>query len=155
MLQGMGLNSIHKHYVFFIIPTFLFLNLFFFWLFRTYSGIIRHSSYIDAVKIFIALFITLLILIIINYMNLFINGEKLFMNASLFINFIFSFSGLFFYRIIVKQTFEAYFIESTSNNLARVLIYGSDANAISVANALKTKKEFFKACSKSSNFKSQ
>jgi hypothetical protein len=26
-------------------------NIFFFWLFRTYSGIIRHSSYIDAVKL--------------------------------------------------------------------------------------------------------
>ena len=140
MLQGMGLNSIHKHYVIFIISTFLFINLFFFWLFRTYSGIIRHSSYIDAVKIFIALFITLLVLITINFMNLIINKEKLFMNASLFINFIFSFSGLFIYRIVVKQTFEVYFSESKTENLVRALIYGSDANAISVANALKTEK---------------
>ena len=140
MLQGMGLNSIHKEYIFFIISTFLFINLFFFWLFRTYSGIIRHSSYIDAVKIFIALFITLLVLIAINFMNQIINKEKLFMNASLFINFIFSFSGLFIYRIIVKQTFEVYFSESKAENLVRALIYGSDANAISVANALKTEK---------------
>jgi len=140
MLKGMGLNSIHKQYVFFIISTFLFINLFFFWLFRTYSGIIRHSSYIDAVKIFIALFITLLVLIAINFMNQIINKEKLFMNASLFINFIFSFSGLFIYRIVVKQTFEVYFSESKTENLVRALIYGSDANAISVANALKTEK---------------
>ena len=140
MLQGMGLNSVHNHYIIFIIPTFLFINLFFFWLFRTYSGIIRHSSYIDAVKIFVALFITLLVLITINFMNLIINNEKLFMNASLFINFIFSFCGLFIYRIVVKQTFEIYFSESKSDNLVRALIYGSDANAISVANALKTEK---------------
>ena len=140
MLQGMGLNSIHKHYIFFIISIFLFVNLFFFWLFRTYSGIIRHSSYIDAVKIFIALFITLLVLITINFMNLIINKEKLFMNASLFINFIFSFCGLFIYRIVVKQTFEVYFSENKNDNLVRALIYGSDANAISVAKALKTEK---------------
>lgn len=140
MLQGMGLNSFHKHYVFFIVSSFLFTNLFFFWLFRTYSGIIRHSSYIDAVKIFVALFITLLVLITINFMNLILNNEKLFMNASLFINFIFSFCGLFIYRIVVKQTFEVYFSESKTDNLVRALIYGSDANAISVANSLKTEK---------------
>ena len=140
MLSGMGLQYVHRRFVFIVIPTYLFLHLFFFWLFRTYSGIIRHSGYIDAVKIFIALFFSLLILIVINLSTYFLNGQKLFMNTGLFMNFVLSFSGLFIYRIIVKQTFETYFSESKNTDLMRALIYGSDANAISVANALKSEK---------------
>lgn len=140
MLNSMGLHYVNRDFLYIIIPTFLFLNLFFFWLLRTYSGIIRHSGYIDAVKIFIALFLSMLILIIINLSGFFLNGKKLFMNTGLFMNFVLSFSGLFIYRIIVKQTFETYFSESKSTDLIRALIYGSDANAISVANALKSEK---------------
>ncbi|AWI27118.1 polysaccharide biosynthesis protein [Flavobacterium pallidum] len=140
MLAEMDKNFIHKGLIPFIVGAYLLFNLFFFWLFRTYSGIIRHSSFIDAVKIFIALFLTLLFLVLTNYGCLFLNGHKLFMNAGLFINFIFSFCGLFLYRIVVKQTFEIYFSGRQTNDLIRALIYGSDANAISVANALKSEK---------------
>ncbi|MNF65949.1 UDP-N-acetyl-alpha-D-glucosamine C6 dehydratase [compost metagenome] len=48
-----------------------------------------------------------------------------------------SFCGLFLYRVVVKQTFELYFTEKGTNKLIRTVIYGTDANAISVANALK------------------
>nr|WP_245569890.1 nucleoside-diphosphate sugar epimerase/dehydratase [Flavobacterium soli] len=140
MLNGMGLHYVNHQFLHIVAPTYLFLHLFFFWLFRTYSGIIRHSGYIDAVKIFIALFFSLLILVIINLSCYFLNGQKLLMNTGLFINFVLSFSGLFIYRIIVKQTFETYFSESKRGDLMRALIYGSDANAISVANALKSEK---------------
>lgn len=140
MLEGMGLGCISKPYIGITSFSFLILNLFFFWLFRTYSGIIRHSSYIDAVKIFIALFLTNTVMIIINYVNIVLHDQKMFMSTSLFINFILTFSALFLYRVVVKQTFEIYFSESKQNDLIRALIYGSDANAISVANALKSEK---------------
>jgi FlaA1/EpsC-like NDP-sugar epimerase len=38
--------------------------------------------------------------------------------------------------VIVKRTFELYFSDNSKNKLVRVIIYGTDANAISVANAL-------------------
>jgi FlaA1/EpsC-like NDP-sugar epimerase len=38
---------------------------------------------------------------------------------------------------MVKQTFELYFSENNNSELIRTVIYGTDANAISVANALK------------------
>ena len=140
MLEGMGLACISKSYVVIVSVSFLAINLFFFWLFRTYSGIIRHSSYIDAVKIFTALFLTNSVMLIINYVNVFLHDQKMFMSTSLFINFVLTFSALFLYRVVVKQTFEIYFSESKQNDLIRALIYGSDANAISVANALKSEK---------------
>ena len=140
MFAGMGIGFINGKYQYIIIPVFYFVNIFFFWIFRTYSGIIRHSSFIDAVKIFISLFATLLALFIINYICYFSFNFKMFISTGLFINFIFSFCALFIYRIIVKQTFEIYFSEIPSNDLINALIYGSDANAISVANALKSEK---------------
>jgi FlaA1/EpsC-like NDP-sugar epimerase len=65
------------------------------------------------------------------------SGHKAFLNTALFINLVLSFCGLFIYRVIVKQTFEIYFSEKTDSKLIRTVIYGTDANAISVANALK------------------
>jgi FlaA1/EpsC-like NDP-sugar epimerase len=62
--------------------------------------------------------------------------DKAFLNTALFVNTVFTFCGLFLYRVIVKRTFELYFSDNSKNKLVRVIIYGTDANAISVANAL-------------------
>lgn len=132
----MGVDVFKLQYIGYILPTYLFVNLFFFWLFRTYSGIIRHSSFIDAIKLGFATFSSLVVLVIINYIALYVRGEKIFMNTGLLINFVLSFSALFVYRILVKQTFEKYLSESSKQELMRALIYGSDENAIAVANAL-------------------
>lgn len=136
MVWSMGLESFDIEFIVYIVPTYLFLNVFSFWLFRTYSGIIRHSSFIDAIKLGFATFSTLVVLVLINYTVLIIHGDKIFMNTALLINFVISFATLFVYRILVKQLFERYFSESTNEDLMRALIYGSDENAIAVANAL-------------------
>jgi len=136
MLWSMGLDLFDLQYIAYILPTYFFINCFFFWLFRTYSGIIRHSSFIDAIKLGFATFSTLFVLVTINYIVLYVHGNKIFMNTGLLINFVISFSALFVYRIIVKQTFEKYLSETRKENLMRGLIFGSDENAIAVANAL-------------------
>jgi FlaA1/EpsC-like NDP-sugar epimerase len=51
IFKGTGLDYIITPYNFSFIISLFCVNVFFFWLFRTYSGIIRHSSYIDAVKL--------------------------------------------------------------------------------------------------------
>jgi FlaA1/EpsC-like NDP-sugar epimerase len=63
-------------------------------------------------------------------------GEKAYLNTALFVNTVFTFCGLFLYRVTVKRTFELYFSDISKNQLVRTIIYGTDANAISVANAL-------------------
>ncbi len=137
LLREMHLYYVSSGYLLMTIAVYLVLNLFFFWVFRTYSGIIRHSSFIDAVKIFVALFMTLLGLVIINFSFLFLTGVKLYLNVGLFINFILSFFCLFLYRVIVKQSFEVYFSDQSSDDLMQALVYGADANAMAVANALR------------------
>jgi FlaA1/EpsC-like NDP-sugar epimerase len=140
IFKGIGLYFFDISYVYLLVPLFLAVNVFFFWLFRTYSGIIRHSSYIDAVKIFVSVGASTFSMSVINYTYYAIYDDKLLLSTGLFVNFILSFSGLFFYRILVKQTFDIYLAEIQSQDLVSALIYGSDANAISVANALRTEK---------------
>nr|WP_236564868.1 nucleoside-diphosphate sugar epimerase/dehydratase [Flavobacterium sp. MK4S-17] len=120
------------------IPVYLFISVLSFRTFRTYSGIIRHSSYIDAVKIFFSQFTTAFLLLAINSIYKAVEGSLLYLNIGILINAIFSFSCLFLYRVLVKQFFESYFYNIRKGQLIKAIIYGTDANAIAVANALKS-----------------
>lgn len=138
LFQGLKLNYIPPYYLLFGFIVYLSINLFSFWLFRTYSGIIRHSSYIDSVKLFISLVATFACIICLNFFLVLIDKPKLFLTTGIFINTVLSFCFLFFYRIIVKQVFERFLKEKSTTVKMRALIYGSDSNAIAVASALRS-----------------
>jgi FlaA1/EpsC-like NDP-sugar epimerase len=137
LFNGTGIDYIITPHTLTFICLFFGVNIFFFWLFRTYSGIIRHSSYIDAVKILFSQMSVLVFFLFFNFIFELFFKEKAFLNTAFFINIVLSFCGLFLYRVVVKQTFELYFLEKTRDKLIKTIIYGTDANAISVANALK------------------
>lgn len=118
----------------------VFVNAGFFVFFRTYAGIIRHSTFIDGVKLLIATSFSYLFLMVVNFSIYYFYSTKLFLSTGLFITYVISFLLLFLFRILVKNIFETYFQAINKNNLIKAVIYGSDANAISVANALKTEK---------------
>ena len=137
IFRGTGLDYIITPDSLIFVSSFISVNVFFFWVFRTYSGIIRHSSYIDAVKLLFSQMAVLVVFLFFNFFHELLFGTKVFLNTALFINIVLSFCGLFLYRVVVKQTFELYFSEKGNNKLIRAIIYGTDANAMSVANALK------------------
>lgn len=137
IFKGTGLDYVITDHTLVFTSLFFTINLFFFWLFRTYSGIIRHSSYIDAVKILFSQTSVLVFFLFFNFLFDLYFKQKAFLNTALFINIVLSFCGLFLYRVVVKQTFELYFREKNDHKLVKAIIYGTDANAISVANALK------------------
>ncbi|MXO06012.1 nucleoside-diphosphate sugar epimerase/dehydratase [Flavobacterium sp. HBTb2-11-1] len=137
LFDGTAIGYIITSHDFYFVASLITVNIFFFWLFRTYSGIIRHSSYIDAIKLLFSQMSVLVFFLFVNLVFELYTGHKAFLNTALFINLVLSFCGLFLYRVIVKQTFEMYFSEKATTKLVRTVIYGTDANAISVANALK------------------
>lgn len=137
LFNGTGIDYIITPHALTFICLFFGVNIFFFWLFRTYSGIIRHSSYIDALKILFSQMSVLVFFLFFNFIFELFFKEKAFLNTAFFVNIVLSFCGLFLYRVVVKQTFELYFLEKTRDKLIKTIIYGTDANAISVANALK------------------
>ncbi len=138
LFDGLKLNYISKQHLVFGMMFYIVVNIFFFWLFQTYSGIIRHSSFIDALKIFFAQFATFFLLLLLNFFIILFDKQKLYLTTGIFINSVLSFCFLFFYRIIVKQSFEKFFREKSDTKKLKALIYGSDNNAIAVANALQS-----------------
>jgi FlaA1/EpsC-like NDP-sugar epimerase len=137
IFRGTGLKYINTAHDVFFTVCFFACNIFFFWLFRTYSGIIRHSSYNDAVKLLFSQMSVLVVFLFFNFTYELLYNERVFLTTALFINVLLSFCGLFLYRVVVKQTFELYLSDKNATKLIRTVIYGTDANAISVANALK------------------
>lgn len=113
-------------------------NALFFLVYRTYAGILRHSTFIDGVKLLTSTTTSYFVLIIINYSWFIIYGNKIFLTTGLFVSYVISFLLLFLFRILVKFFFEHYINIEDKKKLISAVIYGADANAISVANALKT-----------------
>lgn len=115
-------------------------NAFFFLVYRTYAGIIRHSTFIDGVKLLIATTSAYVALVVLNLITAIVFDTKLFLTTGLFITYVISFLLLFLFRILVKNIFEKYLQNDDNKKLIKAVIYGADANAISVANALRTEK---------------
>jgi FlaA1/EpsC-like NDP-sugar epimerase len=112
----------------------------FFVIFKTYSGIIRYSTFIDGIKLLYATLCTLFTLIIINYSTYFLIGKKIYLLPSLFINFLVTFSVLFLFRIFIKIVFENITSFEKNPQALKAVIYGADSNAISVVTALQSEK---------------
>jgi FlaA1/EpsC-like NDP-sugar epimerase len=136
LFRGIGLQYFNATNEGWKITLYFISNIFFFWWFKTYSGIIRHSSFIDAIKIVFSQVSTFFVLSIVNFAFSIFSKENLFLTTALLINTIFSFCLLFLYRVLVKQFFEVYIKGINKEELVRAIVYGSDANAISVSNAL-------------------
>ncbi|GGA63141.1 polysaccharide biosynthesis protein CapD [Flavobacterium palustre] len=137
IINGVGLHFVNFPNKVPYVSLLLGFNVFTFWIFRTYAGIIRHSSYVDAIKLLFSQISVLVFFVFINFVFQFFYGFKIYLNTALFINMVLSFCALFLYRVVVKQVFEHYFSERNDVKLPRTLIYGTDANALSVAKALK------------------
>ncbi|MEZ4788036.1 MAG: nucleoside-diphosphate sugar epimerase/dehydratase [Flavobacterium haoranii] len=111
-------------------------NLLCFLVYRTYAGIIRYSSFIDAFRLLFSTFTAFLILVIFNYTYFLFNGVKVFLFPGLIIHFVISFILLLAFRLAVKFLFENYLLAFNKESATKVAIYGADANAVALANAL-------------------
>lgn len=105
--------------------------------YRTYSGLIRHSTFIDGIKLLVATTTAFLILFSINIIGENFFDNRIFLNPGLVIFSVITFSLLFLFRIMVKNVFDNYLNKTPKKEENRAFILGTDSNAISVANALK------------------
>jgi FlaA1/EpsC-like NDP-sugar epimerase len=109
--------------------------IFMFW-FRTYSGIIRHSTFVDLWKIFLTCFFTFFVLIGINYCSYIFLGHKLFLIPVLFIYFALSFSLLFAFRLAVKEFFRAIRELKNQSESIKVVILEIDESSVAIARTI-------------------
>ena len=108
----------------------------FFLLYRTYAGIIRHSSFFDALKLFFSTFSGFVLLVVFNYVHYFLTGDKVYLMPALIVHTLLTFLMLFSFRVLVKLFFEHYLSGVISSSLPKLLIYGSDSQAVALAHAL-------------------
>ena len=136
LLESSGAHYINGSSFFLASLIYLTTHLLFFRVFEIYSGIVRHSSMIDVMKIFLAQFFSFLVLVLINSLLVFKTHEKLYLTAGLLINNLFTGVSLFSYRIVIKHIFINYVGVRRKRELSNAIIVGTNSNAISMANAL-------------------
>ena len=115
-------------------------NIVFFILYRTYAGLIRHSTFLDAVRFFVAAISTLITMMVTYYVYYLFSGLEIIFIPQLLIYTLVSFCGLFLFRVMVKQVFEVYLNYNEEEDELKVMVYGTDENAIAIASALKSEK---------------
>ncbi len=113
-----------------------------FWFFHTYSGVLRYSGYVDAVKLVLAVFANAFILMIINL--IFCNNpiHCQFYNTGLIIYGFLAFVPLFIVRLGVKTFFD--FVTQNQGHIIPVMIYGTKQAAFGIAKMLQSQQEEIK-----------
>lgn len=113
-------------------------SIFFMFMFRTYAGIIRHSTFIDLFKLFLATFCTS---VIVGAMSFFYNlstGQRLIYMSVPFLILFFatSFTLLFLFRLFVKEFFHFVREVRRSSKRKRILVLGIDEQSVAMARAI-------------------
>lgn len=114
----------------------LLLNLIFMYVFKTYAGIIRHSTFIDIQKIIWSSTSTLVLLTIIKYFVYGFFKEKFVLVPYLLIYFLISFIILILFRLTVKQSFSFLKRVHRSTQKKRILVLGISDQPIAIATAI-------------------
>ena len=114
----------------------IFSNVMFMYVFKTYAGIIRHSTFIDLFKLLISCFCTLFLVGTANIICEWVTGKEFIINPFLILYFIISFMGLFLFRLYVKEFFHIVREYRRSTLKKRILVLGIDEQSIAIARAI-------------------
>lgn len=111
------------------------LQMIFFWIFHTYSGILRYSTFVDTIKVLLAVCSTGITTLVINYVWVFLSGHKVLLNTTPLIYIFVAFLLLFCLRVGTKTLFETVIQNSGTKP---VLIYGTRSAGIAIAKMLRS-----------------
>ncbi|WP_294292631.1 polysaccharide biosynthesis protein, partial [uncultured Chryseobacterium sp.] len=112
------------------------INILFMFVFKTYAGIIRHSTFFDFFKIILSSGSTLATLVIVNFFTEISLGKSLFLYPYLFLYFFISVTVMFFFRMFIKQFFNVLIDFKGSASKIRVAVVGVGDASISLARAI-------------------
>ena len=110
-------------------------NLVFFRVFRTYSNVLRFSSFIDIMRIFVSLTVSYALLMISSVLLASYLDIRLAPVSVLFMAYIISFAIMSCSRIVVKMFYEL--LNFDGSHSANVFIYGAKEAGVNIAKALR------------------
>ncbi len=116
----------------------LVVQLFCFWIFHTYSGILRYSTFIDTIKVTLSVLLACVVVLLGNVVLK--NTMHIMMLNSLIVVYAFvCIVFLFVWRVVVKTSFE--FMSHQGPRTEKVLIYGVQSAGLSIAKMLQSNME--------------
>ena len=105
-----------------------------FWMFHTYSGIMRYSTFIDTIKVLLSNLVATLIMLLMNWFFDRFAGWHPILNTMLLIYTPIAFVLLFIVRVGVKTMYESL---QRGQGTPRVMIYGTQTAGIAIAKMLR------------------
>lgn len=107
-----------------------------FLMFRTYAGIVRHSTFTDVYRLAMATTSVLIITIVGNYIWQLVAGDRVFLTTGLLLYAFFSLTLLIAFRITVKEIYRFLKTAATGHYKKRVAVLGIDDQTIALTQAL-------------------
>jgi FlaA1/EpsC-like NDP-sugar epimerase len=107
-----------------------------FFIFSTYAGLIRHSTFVDIFKIGLACATVMTVVVVVNYSSYFYYGEKLFLMPFLIVNTSLTFGAMLSFRLLVKKVYASF--SNYKHKRDTVLIVGVNDDNIALAETLVT-----------------
>jgi len=112
------------------------INILFMYVFKTYAGIIRHSTFFDFFKIILSSGSTLFTLLVLNYASELILEKPLYLYPNLFLYFLISVSFMFFFRMTTKQFFSLLIDIKGAPSKVRLAVVGVSEVSVALARAI-------------------
>lgn len=112
------------------------IQLFCFYLFHTYSGIIRFSTFVDMLKVLFSLLLCTVIALVANILVQYTFQVQPFANTSFVLYFPLAFLFLFGFRVTVKTTYDV--LIQHSGHQRNVMIYGTKSVGLAIAKMLRS-----------------
>lgn len=105
-------------------------------MFRTYSGIIRHSTFTDVYRLALATGLALLLSMMGNIAYFSFSGNKIFPGTGLLLYGFLSLTFLISFRILVKESYHFLRKTAANNYKKRIVIFGVDDKSVGLAQSL-------------------
>ena len=107
-----------------------------FWVFHTYSGIVRYSTFVDITKLLSAIIANIFTLFVIHYLGCWIVGDGMFLRLGIPLYGVFAFLLLMFLRVSVKTLYDVFVVNS--GRTISIVVYGTKSAGISIAKMLRS-----------------
>ena len=107
-----------------------------FWIFHTYAGIIRYSTFVDATKLLFAILANVITMLLIQLMSRLIMGDGMFLRLGIVFYAIFAFLFLFVLRLFVKSLYDVLIIRS--GRAEAVVVYGTKSAGVAIAKMIRS-----------------
>lgn len=111
-------------------------NAFFFIIFRTYSGLVRHSTYVDVIKLFLAVGSAHFFILIVDNIQYIFTRHRGFHTTTIVFALLLCFSNLLLFRIVIRIIFDKLAPKQMDTKKLKTLVIGTNPNSISLVQSI-------------------